>query len=401
MRFVRLVLLVALLAAWSLAASPTAALAAPAALTGNQYCPTGTIERVGVFDTGAKWLICLPPGPFWNGDLVVFAHGYTPVTAPLDFQSLKVPAPGGGVIDVPQVVTGLGYAFATTSYRVNGLAVLEGVKDVKQLSLFFPEVAQRRAAHTYLAGFSEGALVATLSLEASPNVYSGALAACGPIGDFQKQTNYLGDFRVLFDVFYPNVLPPTAIKIPPILMANWYAAPPPQPSYTQKIAAALVGNPANAQQLIATSQAAVDPLVQQTIGETTIGVLWYNAFATNDATAKLGGNPFDNSQKVYVDPLNTPQFNALLNQNVARFSESPKASLSMRKYQTSGQLTRRLVTLHNTADPIVPYWHEGLYQAKVQASGAGSWLTPMTVNRYGHCNFTLPEVLAAFQALVK
>ena len=34
-----------------------------------------------------------------------------------------------------------------------------------------------------------------------------ALALCGPVGDFAGQIDYLGDFRVLFDYFFPGVIP--------------------------------------------------------------------------------------------------------------------------------------------------------------------------------------------------
>ena len=50
--------------------------------------------------------------------------------------------------------------------------------------------------------------------------------------------------------------------------------------------------------------------------------------------------------------------------------------------------------------PIVPYWHESLYDAKVTASGSTALHTNIPIVRYGHCSFTVPEVLAAFQALV-
>jgi hypothetical protein len=33
---------------------------------------------------------------------------------------------------------GLGYAFATTTYRQNGLAILEGVDDIRELVAAFP-----------------------------------------------------------------------------------------------------------------------------------------------------------------------------------------------------------------------------------------------------------------------
>ncbi|MEZ5286912.1 MAG: hypothetical protein R2712_19320 [Vicinamibacterales bacterium] len=60
---------------------------------------------------------------------------------------------------------------------------------------------------THVAGVSEGGLVATLLAERAPETFSSAMAACGPIGNFRLQINYLGDFRVLFDYFFPGCCP--------------------------------------------------------------------------------------------------------------------------------------------------------------------------------------------------
>jgi hypothetical protein len=69
--------------------------------------------------------------------------------------------------------------------------------------------------------------------------------------------------------------------------------------------------------------------------------------------------------------------------------------------ETTGKLTRPLVTLHTTGDHIVPEWHEPLYRAKTSRS-LSSWLlhSRLTVSRYGHCSFTVDEVLGAFALLV-
>ena len=70
----------------------------------------------------------------------------------------------------------------------------------------------------FVTGASEGGAIAALSLENDPT-YSGGVAVCGPIGSFQKQLNYIGDVRVLFDYFFPKVLTTdageSAIDIPP------------------------------------------------------------------------------------------------------------------------------------------------------------------------------------------
>ena len=71
----------------------------------------------------------------------------------------------------------------------------------------------------FVTGASEGGAIAAISLENDPT-YSGGVAVCGPIGSFQKQLNYIGDVRVLFDYFFPGVLTTgtpgeSAINIPP------------------------------------------------------------------------------------------------------------------------------------------------------------------------------------------
>src|SRR4029079_15805131 len=133
--------------------------------------------------------------------------------------------------------------FATTSYRRNGLAILEGVDDVRELMAAFPGVAGAVPSRSYLIGFSEAALISTLLAERSPTLFSGVIAACGPIGDFRKQIDYFGDFRVLFGYIYPRQIPPSPVDIPPSLLASWAN---PNPA----ISSALATGPISATQLI-------------------------------------------------------------------------------------------------------------------------------------------------------
>src|SRR5215204_865490 len=113
--------------------------------------PPGCVK--GPLPHGAESLICFPPANLWNGELVVYAHGYVPPGLPLGFYNLKL---ADGTF-LPDLVRGLGYAFATTTYRRNGLNVLEGVDDVRNLVAAFGSPVR-----THVAGVSEGGLVATL-----------------------------------------------------------------------------------------------------------------------------------------------------------------------------------------------------------------------------------------------
>lgn len=338
----------------------------------------------GTLPSGAKSLICIPPLG-WNQQLVVYAPGYAAPGPVLNFRDLTL-----GGVNLPALVLSQGYAFATTSYRQNGLAILEGADDIRELVTAFT-VTVAPPQRTFMTGGSEGGLVAALLLEQSPGMFSSGLAACSPVGTFRGQVNYIGDFRVLFDYFFPEVIPGTAIDIPFYVVQDWAT------KYLPRALAALQANPARALELMRTSGAAFDPSnAVVTIGLTAAHLLTYNIVSTTDAAVKLGGNPYGNQFKLYLGSSNDLR----LNLRVERFAASAAAVAEMKKYETTGNLTRRLVTLHTTADDLVPFVHEPLYLAKVFLTGH-SGLVPLPVNRYGHCNFNANELLTAFALTVQ
>jgi pimeloyl-ACP methyl ester carboxylesterase len=353
----------------------------------------------GTHSNGAKYCITMPPPPpygMWNGDLVIFAHGYVAVDEPLDipWSQMTFSDGSGGVITMPLLVNSMGFAFATTSYSENGLAVQQGIADILDLINVFKTLVGT-PSHIYLVGASEGGLVTTLAIERYPESFTGGLATCGPIGSFTGQVNYWGDFRVLFDYFmdtpYLDVLPGNAANIPSSLMNKWDSV------YVPRIAGVLAANPLNTQQLLSVAGAPFDPSDLNTIGETTLGILWYNVFATNDAVNKLGGRPFDNFERVYTGSFD----DALLNAGVKRFKAQPAALAEIaNNYETSGYLRRPLVTMHTTGDPIVPIWHQVIYRGKVSSVNPSAPYLAIDVLRYGHCRFTLPEILTGFGNLV-
>jgi predicted esterase len=68
--------------------------------------------------------------------------------------------------------------------------------------------------------------------------------------------------------------------------------------------------------------------------------------------------------------------------------------------EPSGELRIPVLTIHNTRDPVVPYFHEGLLLGAVQASGFGDNLVQRSKNSYGHAAFTPDELVQNFQDLV-
>ncbi len=340
----------------------------------------------GVQPSGAIYRICLPPQ--WNGDLVVYAHGYVTPDAPIAIPEDQLRLRDGTYL--PDLVNSLGYAFATTSYHKNGLAVLPGIADLRELvGLFKSMFPQTRLV--YLTGVSEGGLITTLAVEQFPTEFNGGLALCGPVGDFARHVNYVGDFRIVFDYFFPAVLPPSPISIPKLLQDNWDTL------YSAKVIQAITQAPASTAQLLSVTNAIFDPNNINTVGETTLGLLWYNVFPTNNAIEVLGGQPFDNWTRQYRGSLD----DRALNQGVARFQADPVAQDEIAAhYQTSGKLQVPMVLMHTTGDPIVPYWHERLYRNKIISAGSTALYNLIPIQRYGHCTFNADEVLQGFALLV-
>jgi len=198
---------------------------------------------------------------------------------------------------------------------------------------------------------------------------------------------------VLFDYFFPGVLPPSPTDVPEEVMTNW------ESTYVPRIRQALAANPSVTAQLMNTfilsSGAPIDLLDPARWESATVNLLWYNVFATNDARQKLGGNPFDNTNRVYSGSAN----DSMLNKNIARFGADSIALDNLVPYETSGQVKRPLVTIHTTGDEVVPYWQELRYLNKVETSKKGQ-VTPIRIVRYGHCEFSSQEVLGAFNLLV-
>lgn len=404
-----LMLLVSLLPASLVMAQSTGA-AAPALL------PPGVPDTCtpGVDANGSQTLICtptVPPNPLAPPTLVIYAHGYVWPFLPekqIPWDQMFIPdptvQPTPPPVFVGNLVTDRGYYFATTSYRANGLVVQDAIDDlllVRDIALarIYSDYGQMVPVVVILAGVSEGGLITTLSVERHPEMYMGGLAMCGPIGDFRKEIDYWGNFRSLFDVYYPDIkdYPPgsTTISIPNELISAWLYD---TGLFRTQLMAKVVApdNLARTQDLLYMGKISVEttnnPLFPYEAYDAILNLLNYNIFATMNGQMVLDGNPFDNRMTVYLGSAIFPN----LNGKVANYKASYTALQNLAPYQTTGQLVRPLVVLHTTGDAVVPYWHATLYQAK---ENPPALFKLDTVERYGHCSFTPGEVVGAFDDL--
>jgi hypothetical protein len=362
----------------------SAAFSFPAYLAAQCPAPQPVAGTYSDANGQSTYVVSMPAAGCYNGDVILFAHGYVATgSAPNAWES-QLALPDGTTL--PSLVNSLGFGFAASSFSKQGLAVVEGIQDTLALEKVITNTLQIPVHKFFITGASEGGLITAKSVEENLG-YAGGLAVCGPIGSFRDQLNYFGNVRVLFDYFFPGVLPGDAINIPPQLVSGWTS------TYEPLVVKAVQSNPIATLQLLATAQIPIGLSFSNAASSIT-QVLWYNVFATADAITELHGIPFDNATVVYHGSFN----DARLNAQVQRVSASPIAIANLHAYETTGNLPDPLVTLHTIFDPVIPFWQETLYHSKAKAHEQK--LVQIPVLSYGHCNVTGPQAEAALAALL-
>jgi hypothetical protein len=158
-------------------------------------------------------------------------------------------------------------------------------------------------------------------------------------------------------------------------------------TYVPAIRNAFIANPGKALELMRVSRAAYDPANLLTVIQAATSILQYNVLGLPDGIATLGGNPYGNRGRWYFGSSNDLRLNLL----IKRYDAAPAAVAAMGAYETNGDLSIPLVTIHTTADEIAPFAHQLLYLPKVDLTARGRFV-PIPIARYGHCNFTASEV---------
>ncbi len=329
----------------------------------------------------------------WNRSFIVYAHGYVDPIRPI-----ALPQDVIGLTPLKQLIVGSGFGYATTSYSENGFAVKEGVTDIKFLGNMLK--AQYKPLKLYLGGVSEGGLVALKMLERNQHIFDAGLIACGPIGDFNKQLQYFGDFHVLFNYFYSEELNNLGIDIgnpsyvSPAVMQAWSNGDLDLPLLT------IIGmQPWKLPALLHIAKVPVDGIPPQNYTLLVKEILRFNIMATNDMIERVHGVPFDNINRNYEGVLPFPVDYAHLNNNVMRISGDKQAMHRVELlFETTGSPNVPVVFMHTEGDHVTPLWHLNAFMNKTDPLRTD--LVYYTYPVPGHCNFNVDQIQAGISTMV-
>jgi hypothetical protein len=348
--------------------------------------------------TGAGYRIEVPDN--WNGDLVVWAHGFRGAGLELTVDNHPLRA----------LLIPLGYAWAASSYSRNDYDISTGVQDTHALVQRFNGLVGNPDL-VYLTGASMGGHVTAVSIEQYPNTYDAALPICGVLGDYAL-FDYFLDFNAAaqqlgtgasqypVDSFvYPFVTVP-AIK------AGLEAFPGGWPVF-------LNADGDDLKALTALRSGGFRPNFEE-------AWFFWNTFpdfatgpgnflfdlALGDGTLpRSPGVGADNSATVYqfdADPGLTAA-EAALNDSIVRVAADPQGRTPNGLSQVpvvSGDIGIPVLTLHNLGDLFVPVHNEVEYAKRVQEQGKSDLLVQRAIRGVLHCDFTPAEFSTAFLDLV-
>jgi pimeloyl-ACP methyl ester carboxylesterase len=337
---------------------------------------------------GAGYRIEVPEN--WNGDLVMWAHGFRGSGLELTVDNHPLRA----------FLIANGYAWAASSYSKNDYDVAAGVQDTHALVGIFNGIAGH-PSRVYLTGVSMGGHVTAAAIEQYPNEYDGAMPICGVLGDHELFDFYL-DYNLVAaalagvnTTFPPDPVAWTNVSTPQI-MSTLAAAPNGWPNVLT----------ADGQHLRALTQlrtGGVRPLFNAAWASWATFLL---GFGSLDGTVpRSPGVVVDNTDAVYqfdTDPALSPAEQSL-NDSVLRVAQEPSGRVEhgiANVPVVNGTPSMPVLTMHDLGDLFVPFSMEQVYASRVAAAGRSDLLVQRAIRGVGHCDFTPAELVRGFTDLV-
>ena len=376
-------------------------------LSVNAYKVDGSFEE----RKDVAYAVCVPK--LWDGRRAFYYSHGTDADTTLEGIQGQLTLPDGTRLQ--DVFVQLGIPFAWLARSDPGLSDINfAVAELKALKEKSESHYKLTPAYSYITGVSQGANIATTVLEREPTRFSGAVAVCGPIGNFWGQLFRSADIYNLLDHYLSDsILQRANLLDAERLLVKDGSGSPTIPSSVVAGSEALedaiealfiaptakerraIGRFLGVTRLASKSFYAGNP---ELVASEIAGMISEVVRNFDDAVRTLGGDVYNNRHRIYFGSGQ----DFLLNVRIQRFAPDTSTARDVVNnfFETSGELYEPLVAPHNLPDPRVPFWHELLYEWKATKMGAGALHTTVPLLRYGHCNIELPEALAALAILI-
>lgn len=375
---------------------------------------------------GAIYRYEVPVG--WNGDLVMYAHGFRGCVADEETGAL-VPLT---VDDPPLRVYYLanGYAWAASSYSKNCYDVKDGVESTNRLARIFKRDVGK-PNRTLITGFSMGGHVTGAAIEMFPNYncpegrhgrlcrrfvrvlgklsggirYDGAAPMCGVMGDTEL-FDYFADYQFGAEALAAEVNSSVMSQFPPPDDYATTTLPLTIGTLFTTFPTSLTPQGESLKDLLRVNSGGERPIFEQ--GFTPFQPLLVS-FWGSDGTVDgiVSGNIYDNRDTVFqldADPgLNSAEI--VLNELVLRVKRDRGVNRDrflrlQRIPEISGRLAIPVLSVHTLGDLFVPFSMQQIYAREAANLGRSELLVQRATRAVGHCEFSAEELIQTFDDLV-
>ncbi len=381
-------------------------------------------HNTGTLSDGGTWIADVPAS--WNGTLLLYSHGYGPLTA------ADAPDP-----TTQQTLLGMGYALAGSSYDPHGSwwALGSAVRDQFQtLKTVKRTVLDSTPQHVYAFGTSMGGLISALEDQNSHDRLNGALTTCGIVAGANNLNQYQLDGEyALSQLLAPSehikltnftVGPPTfsdsadsaaellaaadgaqgtrqgrarlALAMAFLNVSPWGGSSIPniydyegqeQGQYDDYF----VGGASSAISFIVTAREQLEAAAGGE-GSGTVGVDFARLLHHSSYYPEVKAL-YDEAGLSLKSDLETLTQNANLRPDRAAYRWLARTSVP------TGRLQVPELDLKTISDQLVPVQQENYYHGLVRRAGDSALLRQAFVQAQGHCNFTTADLVAGVQAL--
>lgn len=290
-------------------------------------------------------LICIPSSG-WNGNFFLYVHGYTPVMFPAGVILPDLYYMVAENMYIWDVYISKGYAVVLSSFAENGFSLDNGL--ACSVSLIDYVKTNYPSAKIYIHGGSMGGIIAQTICTDPTLRLAGCIFEHGTPGSFEDAFMHWGNARVVFDYYYPGVLPGNVINVPADLGLALML---PNSVYANAIIAALATNEEKA---LTFAKVAELPLTLAPFPYSVIipalTVTTLHSLAYMDIIDKMGCQPYSNmgyhykgSNNDFLLRFKIPRYHSTCKHDIFDSFEMDMQSM-VTKFEVSG----------SDADPIIP-----------------------------------------------
>ena len=354
----------------------------------------------------------------WNGELVMYAHGYAG----------EGPTLAGNNAAIRRHLVRNGYAWAASGFSKNSYDVRAGLEDTNKLALAFATVTGRAApSRIYIMGHSMGGHITAAAMEEEALAtavnrvrYAGAVPMCGVMGDAELfngfgamglaalQLSGVGAMfpasvtaRQRFQSLLGADVNPNSTRLPShqALFNNF-----PNAGFTPRGTAG-----AQYASVVRNVTGGNRPMfdIGLSFGGSYVGGTYGNLGVDGTLTGILNRYNIDTRNITYVVDGDAAT-SAALNTNVPKIASDTDWNRLRRDGMrwvpvAAGKPYAPIVSIHTLGDLFVPFSMQQIYRNRVVANGAvrADRVVQRAIRGATHCDFTDAEMQTAFDDMVR